>query len=232
MSLIEWKQKDAWTGKEFLLLVLLEFVFVMVAVKYGMQRLYQFWFDNTLYSGTLTGLTIAVVLIIGVYLIALRPHKLSWKEVGIKRFPSSYWWKIPIWLLITIVLSVAAVLLTTLVGNNLDNSKTESLQQNINLITFLIALVSAGIISPVYEEIFYRGFIYRWLRVRLGMGWGIVLSSLIFTLAHFPTLNVMPAVFVGGIVFAWAYEKTGSVIPGMIIHGGFNTLSIVLSTVG
>ncbi|WP_374717417.1 lysostaphin resistance A-like protein [Neobacillus sp.] len=232
MNVSAWKQKDTWTGKEFTLLLLLEFIFVIVVVKYGVQSLYLSLFSNTLYSGTLTGLTIAIVLMTGLYLIALRPKNLSWKEVGVRSFSTKYWLKIPIWLLITIILSVAVVLLTSLLGNSVDNSKTESLQQNINLFTILIGIISAGVVSPVYEEIFYRGFIYRWLRVRLGMNWGIVISSLIFTIAHFPTLNAMPVNFINGVVFAWAYEKTGSSIPGMIVHGVFNTIAVLLTVTG
>lgn len=232
MNVSAWKQKDTWTGKEFTLLLLLEFIFVIVVVKYGVQSLYLSLFSNTLYSGTLTGLTIAIVLMTGLYLIALRPKNLSWKEVGVRSFSTKYWLKIPIWLLITIILSVAVVLLTSLLGNSVDNSKTESLQQNINLFTILIGIISAGVVSPVYEEIFYRGFIYRWLRVRLGMNWGIVISSLIFTIAHFPTLNAMPVNFINGVVFAWAYEKTGSAFPGMIVHGVFNTIAVLLTVTG
>ncbi|WP_369802655.1 lysostaphin resistance A-like protein [Psychrobacillus sp. OK032] len=93
-------------------------------------------------------------------------------------------------------------------------------------------MISAGVVSPVYEEIFYRGFIYRWLRVRLGMNWGIVISSLIFTIAYFPTINAMPVNFINGVVFAWVYEKTGSVIPGMIVHGVFNTIAVLLTVTG
>ena len=232
MNVSAWKQKDTWTGKEFTLLLLLEFIFVIVVVKYGVQSLYLSWFSNTLYSGTLTGLTIAIVLMTGLYFIALRPKNLSWREVGVRSFSAKYWWKIPIWILITIILSVAVVLLTSLLGNSVDNSKTESLQQNINLFTILIGIISAGVVSPVYEEIFYRGFIYRWLRVRLGMNWGIVISSLLFTIAHFPTLNAMPVNFINGVVFAWVYEKTGSAIPGMIIHGVFNTIAVLLTITG
>ena len=232
MNVSAWKQKDTWTGKEFTLLLLLEFIFVIVVVKYGVQSLYLSLFSNTLYSGTLTGLTIAIVLMTGLYFIALRPKNLSWKEVGVRSFSTNYWLKIPIWLLITIILSVAVVLLTSLLGNSVDNSKTESLQQNINLFTILIGIISAGVVSPVYEEIFYRGFIYRWLRVRLGMNWGIVISSLIFMIAHFPTLNAMPVNFINGVVFAWVYEKTGSAIPGMIVHGVFNTIAVLLTVTG
>ena len=232
MNVSAWKQKDTWTGKEFTLLLLLEFIFVIVVVKYGVQSLYLSLFSNTLYSGTLTGLTIAIVLMTGLYFIALRPKNLSWKEVGVRSFSTKYWLKIPIWLLITIILSVAVVLLTSLLGNSVDNSKTESLQQNINLFTILIGIISAGVVSPVYEEIFYRGFIYRWLRVRLGINWGIVISSLLFTIAHFPTLNAMPVNFINGVMFAWVYEKTGSVIPGMIVHGVFNTIAVLLTVTG
>lgn len=229
MKLSPWKQYDTWSWREFTLLLLLEFLFVIVVVKYGIQSLYQLLFSNTLYSGTLTGLTIAIVLLTGLYVIALRPQRLSWKEVGIYKFSAKYWWRILIWLLITIVSSVIVVILTSFLGNSVENSKTESLQQNINLLTVLISIISAGVISPIYEEIFYRGFIYRWIRVRLGMNWGILISSLIFTVAHFPTVNAMPVNFVNGIVFAWMYEKTGSVIPGMIVHGLMNTTAILLT---
>ncbi|AMW99378.1 hypothetical protein [Rummeliibacillus stabekisii] len=65
MKLSPWKQYDTWSWREFTLLLLLEFLFVLVVVKYGIQSIYQFWFSNTLYSGTLTGLTIAIVLLTG-----------------------------------------------------------------------------------------------------------------------------------------------------------------------
>lgn len=232
MNVSAWKQKDVWTAKEFILLLLLEFLFVIVVVKYGVQSLYLAWFNNTFYAGTLTGLTIAIVLMAGLYFIALRPQQLSWSEVGVRKFSTMYWWKIPLWIVITILLSVAVALLSSYLGNSVDNSKTASLQQNINFFTILIGIISAGVISPVYEEIFYRGFIYRWLRVRLGMQLGILISSLLFTIAHFPTFNAMPVNFINGVVFAWVYEKTGSVIPGMIIHGVTNTIAVILTVSG
>ncbi|MCM3708016.1 MULTISPECIES: CPBP family intramembrane glutamic endopeptidase [Cytobacillus] len=64
------------------------------------------------------------------------------------------------------------------------------------------------------------------------MNWGILISSLIFAIAHFPTLNAMPVNFINGVVFAWVYEKTGSVIPGMIVHGVFNTIAVLITVTG
>ncbi len=210
-----WKKMDQWTWREFIALLALEFVFVIFVIKYAVQSMYEQWLGNTLYSGTLTGLTIAIVLLLGLYFIALRPKD---------------WWRIALWTLILIVFSVAALYLTSFLGNTVDNSKTESLKQNVTLFTIIIGIVSAGIVSPFYEEIFYRGFIYRWLRARVSMSWAIVISSLIFTLAHFPTMNAMPVNFISGVVFAWTYERTGSVVPGMIVHGVFNTIAVLLTT--
>ncbi|MWV42573.1 CPBP family intramembrane metalloprotease [Paenibacillus sp. HJL G12] len=71
-----------------------------------------------------------------------------------------------------------------------DDSKTKSLPRNVTLFTIVFGVASAGIVSPFYEEIFYYGFIYRWLRNRVSMRCARVkISSLIFTLAHFPTIN-------------------------------------------
>ncbi|OBY79476.1 CAAX protease [Paenibacillus sp. KS1] len=227
-----WKKSDPWSWLQMLALLALEFVFVICVIKYPLQQLYVDWMQNTLYAGTLTGLTIAITLMLGIYIIALRPQKLTWAEVGVKPFAAKDWWRILLWILALIILSLATVYLTSFLGTTVENSKTESLKQHVTLFTLLLGVVSAGIISPVYEEIFYRGFIYRWLRTRVGMGGAILISALIFTAAHYPTTNAMPVNFVGGVLFAWAYERTGSVWPGILVHGITNTIGVLLTVVG
>lgn len=227
-----WKTKDPWSWREMTALLLLEFAFVIWVVKYGVQSLYEAWFNVPLYSGTLTGLTIAFVLLTGLYLIALRPHGLTWHTIGLRRFPSNYWIRVAIWLVVLIILSIVAIEITSLFGNSVDNSKTAALKEQVNLLTLTIGIVSAGIISPIYEEIFYRGFIYRWLRTRTGACWSILISSTIFTAAHYPTVNAMPVNFISGVVFAWTYERTGSIIPAIIIHAVFNTIAVILTAFG
>ncbi|KIL71934.1 CPBP family intramembrane metalloprotease [Bacillus badius] len=229
---VNWKEQDHWGLKEFVLLMLLEFVFVIGCIKFVVWPLYSQWLDNDLYSGTLMGLTIAVVLILGVYFIALRPKKLSWSEVGIRAFSKSDWKVI---FILTIVLMVGATIvmvLTSFIGNTYENSKTEALQENATLFNVLIAFIVAAIISPIYEEIFYRGFLYRWLRTRISIVGAILLSSLIFTVIHIPTYNVMPVNFLSGIIFALAYERTGSIWPSVIIHGLTNGIMVFLTVAG
>lgn len=227
-----WKKQDRWGSKEFILLMLLEFVFVIGCIKFIVKPIYFSWLNNDLYAGTLIGLTIAMILLLGVYFIALRPKALSWGEVGIKRFLWRDWTTIIIYSVILLVGAVIIVILTSFIGNTWENSKTESLQRNVTFFTVCIAFVSAAVISPIYEEIFYRGFLYRWLRTRMGLIGAIILSSMIFTIVHIPTYNVMPVNFFSGIIFALAYERTNSIWPSVIIHGITNGIMVLLTSLG
>ncbi|AIF42918.1 CPBP family intramembrane glutamic endopeptidase [Virgibacillus sp. SK37] len=226
---MNWKEKDQWGLKEFIILMLLEFVFVIGGIKFIVHPIYLSWFENDLYAGTFLGLTMAVILVLGVYFIAIRPKKLSWSEVGIKPFAKKDWKIIIIYSVILMVGAVLIVVLTSLIGNTYENSKTEAMQQNVTFFSLLIAFISAAVISPLYEEIFYRGFLYRWLRTRIGLNGAILLSSLIFTVIHIPTYNAMPVNFFSGIIFALAYERTDSIWPSVIIHGLTNGIMVLLT---
>jgi len=227
---MNWKEKDHWGLKEFILLLLLEFAIGVGFIKFVLQPIYVRWFDNELYAGTLMGLTIAITLLLGVYVFALRPKKLSWEEVGINKVSAKDWKIIILYSFIVLIGAVLITLATSVIGNSISNSKTESIQQNVTFFTVLIAFISAAIISPIYEEIFYRGFLYRWLRTRIGFSGAILLSSIIFTVIHIPTYNTMPVNFFSGIIFALAYEKTGSIWTSVIIHGSTNGIMILLAS--
>ncbi|MHA7136680.1 CPBP family intramembrane glutamic endopeptidase [Rossellomorea arthrocnemi] len=231
-SQMNWKEEDPWGRKEFVLLMLLEFGLVIGCIKFVVKPIYSDWLDNELYAGTLMGLTIAIILLSGVYLIALRPKKLSWSEVGVKAFNVKDWKIIIIYSVILFVGAVIIVVLTSFIGNSWENSKTEAMQQNATSFTILIAFISAAVISPVYEEIFYRGFLYRWLRTRIGFNGALLLSSLIFTIIHIPTYNVMPVNSISGILFALAYERTNSIWPSVLIHGLTNGIMVLLASLG
>ena len=228
----DWKEQDQWGTKEFIVLLLLEFIVVIGCIKYLVQPLYFRWLENELYAGTLTGLSIALILMLGIYFIALRPHNLSWTEIGMRKFALKDWKLVFLFSVALLIGAVILVFLTSFIGNTWENSKTEALQQNINLITIGIAFISAAIISPIYEEIFYRGFLYRWLRTRIGFIGALLLSSTIFMIVHIPTYNVMPVNFLSGFIFALAYERTNSIWPSIIIHGVTNGIMVVLTSLG
>ncbi|MFB4213423.1 lysostaphin resistance A-like protein [Shouchella sp. JSM 1781072] len=221
-----------WSFKELSLLLLLTLVIVPIGIEWVLQNFLQQLFQNSLYAGTMTGFVMAVVFTLGVYVIALRPHQLSWHAVGVRRFSQTYWKWIIVWTIVLIVASLLIVILMDLFQMSTENEKTESLTADMNWLTFSIGFISAAIISPIYEEIFYRGFLYRWFRVKWGMWAGLLCSSFIFTIVHVPTYNTLPVNFISGLVFAWTYEKTGSILPAILIHGTFNGLAVILTALG
>jgi len=209
---------------------MLVLVLIPIFIEYLLSQALTELLQNDLYSGTLVGFIMSIIFTLGLYLIAIRPKKLSWKEVGLQRPTKPYWRPMIGWTVVLIITSICVAMIIDLffnIGN--ENSKTESLQTRLSIINIVIAFVSAAIISPVYEEIFYRGFLYRWFRSKYGVITGILVSSFIFTLVHIPTFNSLPFNFLSGLVFAWTYEKTGSIYPAMIIHGLFNGLAVMLT---
>lgn len=220
-----------WTYKELTIMLLLTFIAVPLVIEFLLQDLLYQIFQNALYSGTMTGFVMAIVFTISVYFVALKPQNLNWDVVGIRSFSKSYWKWIIVWTVVLIVTSIFVLIVMDLFQVGVDNTKTESLKQNVTWFTFSIGFISAAIISPVYEEIFYRGFLYKWFRVKWGVGAGMLFSSLIFMLVHIPTYNTLPVNFISGLICSWTYEKSGSIIPAIIIHGTFNGIAVILTSI-
>ncbi|WP_144510795.1 CPBP family intramembrane glutamic endopeptidase [Bacillus sp. FJAT-22090] len=221
-----------WSSKELLFSLFLTFIIVPIIIENWLHDWLYILFDDELYAGTFTGLIMAIIFIAGIYFVALKPKGLSWRGVGLLPFHKSYWKSVILWTIVLIITSVGIVVLMEMAGWTSANAKTRSLQNNLNVWTVLIGFVSAAIISPIYEEIFYRGFLYKWFRMKWGVPTGVLFSSLIFMLVHIPTYNTLPINFLSGIIFAWTYEKSGSVYPGMIVHGVFNGIAVLLTVIG
>jgi membrane protease YdiL (CAAX protease family) len=79
---------------------------------------------------------------------------------------------------------------------------------------FMFFLVG-GVIAPVSEEIFFRGIIFGFFR-RWGFYVAILISTVFFVLPHGRHLPLTQ--IVGGIVFAFAYEKEKSLLVPVTIH--------------
>jgi membrane protease YdiL (CAAX protease family) len=57
--------------------------------------------------------------------------------------------------------------------------------------------------------------------------WVAILGTgLLFGLSH-GLLISLPIIIIFGCVLAWIRERTGSVIPGMFLHGTFNLVALV-----
>jgi uncharacterized protein len=91
---------------------------------------------------------------------------------------------------------------------------------------FILTFIAAGIVAPIVEEIFFRGFLYAGLRQRWGIPVAMLVSTLFFTGLHF-TIDLFVPIFVLGIFLVWLYEKTGSLYPGIMLHMANNALALL-----
>jgi hypothetical protein len=93
------------------------------------------------------------------------------------------------------------------------------------------SLLGVVIFAPLFEELVFRGALYGTLRVRLRWPVAAVASGLIFAAAHGYGLAGFGSVLVSGLLWCWAYERTGSLLPGMIAHAANNlAVSVTLLT--
>jgi membrane protease YdiL (CAAX protease family) len=79
----------------------------------------------------------------------------------------------------------------------------------------------AFLAAPVVEEIVFRGVLYRSLRARMPAAAAVASSAAAFAGMHLVwswTLFVPYTQILGGIVFAWAYERTRSLVLPAVLH--------------
>ena len=85
-------------------------------------------------------------------------------------------------------------------------------------------------LAPVFEEIVFRGLLFATLRRKFGWGASALISGMIFAMAHGYGMVGFVSVFWSGLLWAWAYEKTGSLIPGIVAHM-LNNLMVCLTVI-
>ena len=91
------------------------------------------------------------------------------------------------------------------------------------LLLFVVVVLAA----PVIEEIFFRGLLLRSLEARIGGAPALVVSSLLFGLAHFQWLQ-LPALVMFGVVAGALAQRFGLLGPAIFAHIAFNAVTVVV----
>jgi membrane protease YdiL (CAAX protease family) len=98
-----------------------------------------------------------------------------------------------------------------------------------------LVVFAAVVAAPVTEEFLFRRVLQGWLErsfEREGPRWGgvtaIVLSSLAFAAAHVGQGIAWVPLFFFGLVVGYLAKQTGSIVPGIILHGLFNGFSVAM----
>jgi uncharacterized protein len=84
------------------------------------------------------------------------------------------------------------------------------------------------IAAPISEEVCFRGMLFGGLRERLPRLAAALISALIFGGLHALTgITAVPPLIVFGFILALLYEKTGSIVPGILLHMLNNSVALI-----
>ena len=91
-----------------------------------------------------------------------------------------------------------------------------------------VSMIEYVILAPIFEELAFRGLLFAMLRRRFDFLPAAMISTSLFALAHGYSAIGFISVFWSGFLWAWIYERTGSLVPGMIAHA-INNLLVCLT---
>lgn len=120
----------------------------------------------------------------------------------------------------------AAIVLAGIFGDPPDQPLVEDLKEEDALGTLLIWAVLICLLAPIVEEFFFRGFMFTVFQRRLGLWWGVALSSAIFGLGHVGGDPIQLAALAAfGVGLCLLYWHTKSIIPCMALHALNNSIT-------
>ncbi len=207
-----WTASDTWLG--LFLLVLSIFVYVLAISLVGDSQ-------NT---GIFFVATFEFILLIPIAIIfALR--KVRWVELGLRGFNRN-----------NLALGcglLAAVYFLVIINNLIMVALGIVTQADIlseilgELDSPLLFVFVTVIVAPFTEELFFRGFLFKGLREKYGWINALMFSSIIFALFHGQIATLIPT-FLLGALFAYMYQRTESVYPGMLLHFTINAVGALI----
>ena len=100
-----------------------------------------------------------------------------------------------------------------------------------NPFSFALLSVIAVFFAPLSEEMFFRGFCQPLLSRTLGAILGVLVTALLFGSLHGSEYQwawqYVAAITTVGIALGIVRAKSDSIIPGTVMHGCFNAVSVV-----
>jgi membrane protease YdiL (CAAX protease family) len=82
--------------------------------------------------------------------------------------------------------------------------------------------------APISEEVCFRGMLFGGLRTRLPRLAAALISAVVFGGLHALTgVSAVPPLIAFGLILALLYERTGSIVPGIILHMLNNSVALL-----
>jgi membrane protease YdiL (CAAX protease family) len=143
------------------------------------------------------------------------------------RGPESWPRAIGLVLAVLIALLVAEALLESVLHATREQGLEPPRWEPDKAVPFALNAAVVVLAAPLVEELTFRG-----LGIALLSRWGSVVAlvgtSVAFAAAH-GLVNGFPALFLFGAAVAFLRLRTGSLYPGMLLHGTFNALALAVA---
>jgi len=171
----------------------------------------------------------AVALLAALAFLGLRPRRLRWDAVGLRTVS-------PGWLLLGAVAGVlftvtGAGLVKVLMGVapawSAMTRAPFSFGGDTAWVTTLSFVVMTVAITPFAEEVFFRGFVYKWMKGHRPIWVAALMSSVIFGASHIVPHQAVNAAVMGLVLIA-LYERSGSIWPAIVAHAVNNGLGVLI----
>ena len=90
--------------------------------------------------------------------------------------------------------------------------------------SFIMGVLALGIVSGIVKEIFFRGLAKVFCGSVMGEMTALILFNVMFAMLDWYNSGLS---FIIGLIWIWAYKKSGHLIAPMIAHGGINVIALV-----
>ena len=120
-----------------------------------------------------------------------------------------------------------SILLSILPLDNLIGSY-EAVENEVFSASWIFVVIRAVIVTPVVEELIFRGLVFRRMKEYTSFWPAAIVSSILFGVYHMNLIQGIYA-FLFGIIICILYDRYGHLAAAVLVHFGANLLSVILS---
>lgn len=124
--------------------------------------------------------------------------------------------------IIALALTGIAAILSTLVYGCQTDMAYKAEKPTVGLT--IMGVLALGLVSGIVKEILFRGFAKKFCGPVMGEMTAFLLFNVLFAMLDWFNFGFS---FIIGLIWIWAYKKTGHLIAPMIAHGGINIISLI-----
>lgn len=183
-------------------------------------------FTGHIVAKTLPYAVFILSVLASVILFTLRKRfDIGWEDLGVvkptKRL-THLLWQVPTLLVLLVLVQVLFGVLV-LGGQNPADSSSGWDKENLSFAPQVVLFISTAVLTPVWEELFFRGFVWNWLSRRLSIVMTAVVSALIFAVCHgVPVL--LPYMVTLGLGLGYLRWFHRSIWGNLVFHLVLNTM--------